>query len=302
MNAILQIKEVSKRYRNVVAVDRVQFDIPQGSIFGLLGPNGAGKTSLIRMITTITRPDEGEILFQGERLNDDHPNQIGYLPEERGLYRKMKVGEQLMYLAQLKGLSNAEAKARITDLLTRFEILDWWNKKVEELSKGMQQKIQFISTIVHRPKLIILDEPFTGLDPINTNLIKAEIRELHKNGTTIIFSTHRMEQVEEICERIVLINHGRNMLEGEVRSIKDNYKEGVFRIAFEGNLPNDLQGHFEVIRDTENELFVKIEEGINANGLLSELLGRGFIIKSFHEVLPTLNDIFIQTVEQQEHA
>lgn len=294
---ILDIRSVTKQYRDVVAVDNVSFAIARGTIFGLLGPNGAGKTSLIRMITTITQPDAGEIIFDGEKLNNGHPEYIGYLPEERGLYRKMKVGEQLLYLARLKGLSYDEAKKRVTGLLAKFEIMDWWNKKVEELSKGMQQKIQFISTIVHRPKLIIFDEPFTGLDPINTNLIKQEIRNLNQDGTTVIFSTHRMEQVEEICERIVLINKGQNILEGNVRDIKTSYKQNIFRIEFDGTLPPDMQGHFEVVSDSDHELLVRIGEGMNANELLRELLGRGFIIKSFQEVMPTLNEIFIQCVE-----
>ena len=270
-------------------------------MFGLLGPNGAGKTSLIRIITTITMADSGTITFDGEPLNMRHPERIGYLPEERGLYRKMKVGDHLMYLAQLKGLSAKDAKARLHELMDRFENRDWWNKKVEELSKGMQQKIQFIATIVHDPKLIILDEPFSGLDPINTNLIKEVIFELNRNGTTIIFSTHRMEQVEEICEHIVLINKGRNVLEGKVEEVKEAYKEGIYRLEFDGNLPADLNGKFEVVKDTDKDVLIKAEE-MSPNELLRELLSRGIEIHSFQEVKPSVNEIFIRKVNEQSHV
>jgi ABC-2 type transport system ATP-binding protein len=206
---ILSLREVTKSYTNHLAVDNVSFDMPKGGIFGLLGPNGAGKTSLIRIITCITRADTGTILFDGEPLNNNHPSEIGYMPEERGLYKKMKVGEQLTYLALLKGMGKAHAKKEISTWMEKFEIQDWYNRKIEELSKGMQQKIQFIATIIHRPKLLILDEPFSGLDPINSNLIKDEIIKLNQSGISIIFSTHRMEQVEEICQDIVLINKGK---------------------------------------------------------------------------------------------
>ena len=299
---ILDLQQVTKRYRDVTAVDAVSFGVPKGSIFGLLGPNGAGKTSLIRIITTITGADSGKILFNGTQLNSSHPAQIGYLPEERGLYKKMKVGEQLLYLAQLKGLEAKDAKERIVKMLRKFEITDWWHKKVEELSKGMQQKIQFISTVIHEPELIILDEPFSGLDPINTNLIKQEIYDLNANGTTVIFSTHRMEQVEEICEWITLIDKGQNVLNGRVAEIKKQYKQGLFKIEFDGNLPEDLNAYFEVVEDSDHALILKLEEGMNANDLLRTLLDRGFVIRSFNEVLPTLNEIFIQTVESQYHA
>ncbi|MDX1479259.1 MAG: ATP-binding cassette domain-containing protein [Saprospiraceae bacterium] len=300
--AILSLQGVTKRYRDLIAVNDVTFDVPQGTLFGLLGPNGAGKTSLIRIITTITGADAGQVFFNSAPLNSRHPEQIGYLPEERGLYRKMKVGEHLMYLAQLKGLSKTEARARITSMMQKFEITDWWGKKVEELSKGMQQKIQFIATIVHRPKLIILDEPFSGLDPINTNLIKDEIFALNREGTSIIFSTHRMEQVEEICEWIVLINKGQNVLHGRVADIKEQNKEGIYRIGFRGKLPDDLSGHFTVISDTDNELLVKADHGMSPNALLRELLDRQFIIEAFEEVKPSLNEIFIKTVNGQARA
>ncbi len=299
---ILELDGVTKAYKDQVAVDHVTFDIQKGSIFGLLGPNGAGKTSLIRIITTITGADDGKVIFDGEPLSSHHPEQIGYLPEERGLYKKMKVGEQLLYFAQLKGLSRPDALKRIKGLLGRFEIGDWWDKKIEELSKGMQQKIQFIATIVHEPKLIILDEPFTGLDPINTNLIKSEIRKLNQNGTSIIFSTHRMEQVEEICEDIVLINKGKNVLEGRVADIKEKFKENVFHLEYEGQLPDILNGDFHAERFGEQALRVRIEEGKNANDLLSVLIKHDLAIKSFREVLPSLNEIFIKQVETIEHA
>ncbi len=299
--SILSLQAVRKEYRNVVAVDDVSFEVPEGSLFGLLGPNGAGKTSLIRIITTITMADSGQVLFNGELLNRKHVELIGYLPEERGLYRKMKVGEHLLYLAQLKGLSFADAKSRIKTLMERFEIMDWWSKKIEELSKGMQQKIQFIATIVHEPKLIILDEPFSGLDPINTNLIKDVIFELNNKGTSVIFSTHRMEQVEEICEQIILINDGKNVLEGTVSDIKEKFKEGVFRIEFAGTLPEDLNSHFTVVSDTENEVLIKADAGMSPNDLLRVLLDRGFSIHGFQEVKPSLNEVFIKTVNAVGH-
>lgn len=287
---------MTKSYSNHLAVDKVSFDMPAGCIFGLLGPNGAGKTSLIRIITTITRADSGTVWLDGEKLSGEHPNYIGYMPEERGLYKKMKVGDHLLYLAQLKGLSKSKAKEEINHWLTKFEIKDWWDKKVEELSKGMQQKIQFIATIIHKPKLLILDEPFSGLDPINTNLIKDEIYELNKNGTSIIFSTHRMEQVEEICERIVLINAGRNVLEGEVKAIKNQFKQNLFRIEYEGTLPSGVSEKAVIKSQNDHELVVQLEDERNSNSLLQYLLGQGIYVHAFNEILPTLNEIFIRQV------
>jgi len=293
----LKLDNVTKSYSNHLAVDGVSFEVPQGSVFGLLGPNGAGKTSIIRMITTITAPDSGTIYLNGEALGSRHPQQIGYLPEERGLYKKMKVGEQLMYLAQLKGMSKADAKISLKNWMERFECVDWWDKKIEELSKGMQQKIQFIATVVHNPDLIILDEPFTGLDPLNTNLIKDEIHNLNLNGTTVIFSTHRMEQVEEICRDIVLINQGQNVLEGTVESVKNQFKKNRYRIEFDGTLPQDLNnGEFQIIEDSDHELIMQLGENGNPNNLLKSLLGRGIKINSFNELLPSLNEIFITQV------
>lgn len=294
---VLSLQDVVKQYANHTAVDGVSFDVKEGSIFGLLGPNGAGKTSMIRIITSITAADSGRVLINGEPLNFHHPNRIGYMPEERGLYKKMKVGEQLMYLAQLKGLTKEEAKSRIVYWLQKFDIKDWWNKKISDLSKGMSQKVQFIATIVHDPSLIILDEPFTGLDPINTNLIKDEIYNLKIKGTSIIFSTHRMEQVEEICDDIVLINKGRVVLNGSVKDIKQNYKENKFKVVFEGELLDGFKLPDATILDQKpGELIFKINGNQNANLLLETLIRSGISIISFNEILPSLNDIFITKV------
>ncbi len=300
--SILRLEDVVKTYDKHVAVDQVSFDIPKGIIFGMLGPNGAGKTSLIRIITTITRADSGQIWLDGEKLNSLHPEQIGYMPEERGLYKKMKVGEQLTYLTRLKGLSSAETKKELRYWFERFEIKDWWDKKIEELSKGMQQKVQFIATVLHKPKLLILDEPFSGLDPINTNLIKDEIRELNRNGTSIIFSTHQMESVEEMCEHIVLINKGKNVLEGKVTDVKEQFKENIFKIEFSGELPSGLaaadaaNSSFEINSANGQELNVKVNEGGDSNEILRYLIQKGVHIRSFNETLPTINEIFIKRV------
>ena len=295
---ILSIQNVVKRYDKHIAVDHVSFDIPRGCVFGLLGPNGAGKTSLIRMITTITAPDEGAILLDGQRLNERSPEQIGYMPEERGLYKKMKVGEHLLYLAQLKGLSEAEARKQIGHWLEKFEIQSWWNKKIEELSKGMQQKIQFIATIVHKPRLLILDEPFTGLDPINTNLIKDEIAQLNAEGTSIIFSTHRMEQVEEMCDYIVLINQGKNVLYGEVQDIKNQYKQHLYRVETSGEWPADFAEKFNLTSVQNGAATVQFAHEQESNSLLQYLVGKGTHVRSFNEILPTFNEIFIRRVAE----
>jgi ABC-2 type transport system ATP-binding protein len=301
MEEILRIEQVVKRYKDNVAVDGVSFSVNKGSIFGLLGPNGAGKTSLIRIITTITGADEGTVYFNGEPLNGFHPTQIGYLPEERGLYKKMKVGDQLMYLAQLKGLDHSTAKSSILKWMDKFEIRTWWHKKVEELSKGMQQKIQFIATVMHGPKLIILDEPFTGLDPINTDLIKAEINKLRDEGASIIFSTHRMEQVEEICEDIVLIDDGKVILEGRVTDIKQDFKENIFEVGFEGALDTEaLNGNIELLGTEGNLMRFRLKEGVESNRFLNTLMEQGISILSFNEILPSLNQIFIKKVEDND--
>jgi len=278
---ILSLKNVVKTYQEHIAVNDVSFDMPEGCIFGLLGPNGAGKTSIIRIITTITQADS---------------SQIGYMPEERGLYKKMEVGDHLMYLAQLKGLPKGEAKAAIDYWFEKFDIQDWWNKKVEELSKGMQQKIQFISTVIHKPKLLILDEPFSGLDPINANLIRDEIFEMKKEGVSIIFSTHRMEQVEEICEHIVLINQGKNVLQGTVKDVKDQYKENKFEFKYEGTLPEDFNDHSNVVKDSVGSIIIQLREGESSNDFLNYLLRNNIRVQSFNEILPTLNEIFIRKV------
>ena len=296
--SILSLRDVVKQYHNHTAVDRISFEVPKGSIFGLLGPNGAGKTTLIRIITTITMADSGDVFLDGERINFDHPNQIGYMPEERGLYKKMKVGEQLLYLAKLKGMPHKEAVKKLRHWLEKFEILDWWNKKIEELSKGMQQKIQFIATVVHEPKLLILDEPFSGLDPINSNLIKDEIDLLNKNGTSIIFSTHRMEQVEEICENIALINNGRKILEGNVDQIKESHKENLFKIKYSGRLPYDFNTTgISIVSRTDHELVVRMTHGNQPNFLLERIMRSGVEINAFNEILPSLNEIFIKQVD-----
>lgn len=296
INNILRIDDVVKTYDKHVAVNHVSFDMPEGCIFGMLGPNGAGKSSLIRMITTITRPDSGKIYFNGNLLTEDHPSYIGYMPEERGLYKKMKVGEHLLYLARLKGLSHADAMKQLKYWFEKMDITDWWGKKVEELSKGMQQKAQFISTILHKPKLLILDEPFSGLDPVNAEMLKNEIYELHKQGTSIIFSTHRMEQVEEICDKIVLINKGENVLYGSVKDIKQDFKEHLYRIDFEGTLPLDFSSKTQIMTQFQNHITVKLTEGGHSNDLLRYLMDTGVRVTAFQEILPTLNEIFIKKV------
>lgn len=299
---ILSIQNVTKSYGDYKAVNNVSLEIPKGCVFGMLGPNGAGKTSLIRMITTITGPDQGTILLDGEKLNFRSPEKIGYMPEERGLYKKMKVGEHLLYLAQLKGLTNKQAQDAIDHWLTKFEITDWWSKKIEDLSKGMQQKIQFIATIIHRPKLLILDEPFTGLDPINTNLIKDEIRQLNESGISIIFSTHRMEQVEEMCDHIVLINKGKNVLYGEVQAVKNQYKQNLFRVETHGEPPADLPERFPIASREKNALVFKLEDENDSNDLLKTFLQKGARITRYEEILPTFNEIFIRRVAETEEG
>ncbi len=296
MTNILEIKEVVKAYGSKIAVDRVSLTVPEGTIFGLLGPNGAGKTSLIRMITTITRPDSGEIILNGERLNSNHPRQIGYLPEERGLYKKMKVGEHLLYLSQLKGLTATAAKQASQHWLEKLGMSDRWNQPVEALSKGLQQQVQFIATVIHQPKLLILDEPFSGLDPVNTNRLKKEIRQLNEQGTSIIFSTHRMEQVEEICEDIMLINNGKNVLQGAVSEIRERYKQYHFQLIYQGELPAAFAEHFPIIEQGRQSLTFAGKESETGNTILRQLLQLGVQIRSFTEVLPSLNDIFIRTV------
>lgn len=298
--SILSIADVSKYYGSHQALKSVSLEIPKGSIFGLLGPNGAGKTSLIRIINQITAPDKGEVLFNGKKLSPEDISRIGYLPEERGLYPKMKVGEQLLYLARLKNLEKRDASKKIKDWMERFEISDWWNKNVEELSKGMAQKIQFIATVIHDPELLIFDEPFTGFDPINTNLIKSEIERLRKEGASIIFSTHRMESVEEICDRIALINKAEKILEGPIKEIKDEYKSNIFSIEIEGEFNDQLLKSGSVLNSSYTngvtQLRVKAKND-NGNGLVQSVTQQNRLI-SFYEEVPSLNDIFIQKVQQ----
>jgi ABC-2 type transport system ATP-binding protein len=281
----------------------ISLHVPQQSIFGLLGPNGAGKTSLIRIINQITAPDKGEIFFEREILAPKHIGQIGYLPEERGLYKKMQVGEQALYLAQLKGMSKKEATVKLKQWFEKFEIDGWWNKKVEELSKGMAQKVQFITTVLHEPKLLILDEPFSGFDPINANLIKKEILELREKGSTIIFSTHNMESVEEICDHIALINKSKKILDGKVTEIKDAYRSNSYEIIFEGNMiafSTALWTGFEILSTTTDRgrTHVKVkgtDDKMSVNALIGALLNHVRII-SVHELTPSMNEIFIQKV------
>ena len=297
MASILQLHNLKKYYATQKAVDDISFDIEQGNIFGLLGPNGAGKTTLLRMITGIFYPDSGSITFDGRAFNPENDIiKIGYMPEERGLYKKMKIGEQALYLAQLKGLSKSDAMKQIKYWFKRLEMESWWNKKVEDLSKGMSQKLQFVTTVLHEPKLIILDEPFSGLDPVNANLIKDEIYGLAQRGSTIIFSTHRMEQVEEICNHIVLVNLGKKILDGTVTDIKQQFKEHKFSIKL-GSIPSDVQDSaFQVIEQKGNAFTMKINEGYQSNDVLQHFIGQGIMIESFNEILPSLNDIFIQLV------
>src|SRR6478672_3112800 len=268
--AISELRNLKKYFATQKAVDDISFTIEKGSIFGLLGPNGAGKTTLIRMITGIFFPDEGEIIFDGKKFDpvNDIIN-IGYMPEERGLYKKMKIGEQALYLAQLKGLNRGDAMTKIKEWFVRLEMQSWWNKKVEDLSKGMSQKLQFVTTVLHEPKLIILDEPFSGLDPVNSNIIKEEIYKLSKNGATIIFSTHRMEQVEEICDQIVLVNKGKKILDGSVKEVKQQFKQNLYKIGFE-NSPADIRSpSFDIVKKNEDEtLIIKINNGYQPNDVL----------------------------------
>ena len=293
---MITAKGVSKFYNNKVALDAIDLDIPKGSIYGLLGPNGAGKTSFIRIMNQITAPDTGEVLFDGKVLEPGDIGRIGYLPEERGLYKKMKVGEQVLYLARLKGLSTAEAKKRAREWFERLEMMDWWEKKVEDLSKGMAQKVQFVTTVLHQPPLLIFDEPFTGFDPINTNLIKDEIIRLNKNGATIIFSTHRMESVEEICDHIGLINEGKVMEEGPLLDIRKKYQDHTY--AFTTSAPVENWHGAKVLKEGKNHLghtAVVHHEGY-PDALVAELATAKKLL-AFEEVLPSVSDVFIEIVK-----
>jgi ABC-2 type transport system ATP-binding protein len=305
MEPILSINGLKKNFSGQKAVDDISFSIQQGSVFGLLGPNGAGKTTLLRMITGIFLPDEGSITLNGKPFEPLRDNGlIGYMPEERGLYKKMKIGEQVLYLAQLKGLSKKEAMENIKTWFIKFQMESWWNKKVEDLSKGMSQKLQFVTTVVHNPKLIILDEPFSGLDPVNANLIKDEIFNLAKAGATIIFSTHRMEQVEEICDQIILVNKGNKILDGTVTQVKQDFKENIFEIGFDQPvLAEHTAIHlFNLKSSATHQLKIQINEGFTNNDVIQYFINKGLNIRSFHEVLPSLNDIFIRLVQGTPEA
>jgi len=307
MKNLLEVNNVVKKYGDYTALNDVSLNIPKGSVFGLLGPNGAGKTSLIRIVNQITMPDSGSIILDGEVLAPHHTAQIGYMPEERGLYKSMKVGEQALYLAQLKGLSKAEAKKRLKYWFDKFDISAWWNKKIEELSKGMAQKVQFIVTVMHNPKLLIFDEPFSGFDPINAQLIAKEILQLRDEGSTIIFSTHRMESVEEMCDEIALINKSNKILDGKLDDIKRQFKTHTYQVGLHTDNPteveNKLKENFEVfpsdfkLLDDSLTMNVKLTNGNSANDLLSFLTSNGEV-QHFVELIPSANDIFIQAVNK----
>ncbi|WP_276167674.1 ABC transporter ATP-binding protein [Zobellia alginiliquefaciens] len=307
MNNILVTKEVTKQFGEYTALDKVSLEIPKNSIYGLLGPNGAGKTTLIRIINQITYPDKGEVLFDGEPLRAEHVAQIGYLPEERGLYKSMKVGEQALYLAQLKGLSKTEAKKRLKFWFERLEIGDWWNKKIQELSKGMAQKIQFIVTVLHEPKLLIFDEPFSGFDPINANIIKDEILKLKENGTSIIFSTHRMESVEELCEYIALIHRSEKILDGKLSDIKKAYKNNIFKVGLQTEnadvLLKELTDKFTIntsLFDPEdNQLNLTLQLPTSDSREVLTYLASKANVNQFVETVPSTSEIFIQTVQSK---
>jgi ABC-2 type transport system ATP-binding protein len=308
MSHLLKIENVSKSYSNHVALKNISLTVPERSVFGLLGPNGAGKTSLIRIINQITGPDSGEIYFKGEKLNPEHVSQIGYLPEERGLYKKMSVGEQVLYLARLKGLSREEARKRMKIWFARFEMEGWWKKKVEELSKGMQQKVQFIVTVIHEPTLLILDEPFSGFDPINAELIKNEILDLRKKGATVIFSTHNMGSVEEMCDNIALINKAEKILDGSVKAIRKEFRSNIYKIAFKGNVlgfTNALWTGAEILdKHTEDEInyfTLKARPELTSNQLLQAVIPVCEVL-SFYEEIPSMNDIFIRKVNEGNQA
>jgi len=301
----LECNNIIKQYTGHRALDDVSIAVPKGSIYGLLGPNGAGKTSLIRIINQITKPDSGTVLFNGEPLSQKHIKYVGYLPEERGLYKKMKVGEQAVYFARLRGMSKEKAEKKLLQWFKKFEIETWWNKKVEELSKGMQQKIQFIVTIVHEPELLIFDEPFSGFDPINVDLLKKEILQLKEKGTTIIFSTHNMSSVEELCDHITLINNGKNILSGEINEVRNQFKDSLMEVRIDrylDNLSSLLPEGVVILQQKQNNIFNQINlqtpSGIITNDIIEALTPHTRII-SFSESLPSMHDIFVQEVKKK---
>ena len=300
---IIECKDICKNFGEKVALDHVSVEVPKGQIFGLLGPNGAGKTTLIRIINRITIPSGGEVLFDGRPITQRDVERIGYLPEERGLYRKMEVGDQAMYLAQLKGMSAAEARAALKEWFVRFGIQDWWKKKVEELSKGMAQKVQFITTVVHRPSLMILDEPFSGFDPVNAELIRKEILRLKDEGATIILSTHNMESVEELCDGIALINKSRLVITGGVDEIRRRYGNNNIELVYTGETPLvPAPEVFDILSDMDNAgrhtAVLSLAEGVTSNAALAALIGQNIAVNSFKELIPRMNDIFIKLVTE----
>lgn len=301
---IIECRNVCKNFGEKVALDNVSVSVPKGGIFGLLGPNGAGKTTLIRIINRITIPNGGEVLFDGRPITQSDVEKIGYLPEERGLYRKMEVGDQAMYLAQLKGMSAAEARKALKEWFVRFGIQDWWKKKVEELSKGMAQKVQFITTVVHRPSLMILDEPFSGFDPVNAELIRKEILRLKDEGATIILSTHNMESVEELCDNIALINKSHLVITGGVNEIRHKYGNNNIELVYTGeDKVKDVEGIFKVLSDEDNAgrhtAVLTLGENVSSNDALSALLAQDIVVNSFKELIPRMNDIFIKLVTEE---
>ena len=305
MDNLIQCKDVVKTFGEKVALDHVSVDIPKGQIFGLLGPNGAGKTTLIRIINRITIPSSGTILFDGKPITQRDVERIGYLPEERGLYRKMKVGDQAMYLAQLKGMSASEAAGELKKWFVKFGIESWWNKKVEELSKGMAQKVQFITTVVHKPSLLILDEPFSGFDPVNTQLIRDEILKLKENGATVVLSTHNMESVEELCDNIALINKSRLVISGRVDEIRHRYGNNNVELIYTSeNALESETGIFRVLSDRDDSgrhtAVLAIEQGVTGNEVLDRVISKSFAVNSFKELVPRMNDIFIKLVTEGE--
>jgi ABC-2 type transport system ATP-binding protein len=298
--ALFEAKNVTKQYGNALALDNVSISVPEQCIYGLLGPNGAGKTTLIRIINQITGPDSGELFLNGKKLIPSDVQLIGYLPEERGLYKKMKVGEQALYFAQLKGLSKSEAMKRLKYWFKKLDIIDWWGKKVEELSKGMAQKVQFVTTVLHEPKLLIFDEPFTGFDPLNTKIVKDEILFLRDRGATIIFSTHNMESVEELCDNITLIDKAKTILEGSVNEIRSKWAANEYDLIFDGNVKIEGNGHYNILKqNVENNksiIRLKTTSDINTNDILQNLMRAGNIV-SFNPALPSMNEIFIRVIE-----
>ena len=302
---LIQCNDVCKSFGEKVALDHVSVDIPKGKIFGLLGPNGAGKTTLIRIINRITIPNGGTVLFDGRPITQDDVEKIGYLPEERGLYRKMKVGEQAMYFAQLKGMSAREAAAELKKWFVRFGIESWWNKKVEELSKGMAQKVQFITTVVHKPSLLILDEPFSGFDPVNAQIIREEILRLKEEGATIILSTHNMESVEELCDNIALINKSHVVITGGVEEIRRKYGNNNVELVYTSRQPlESVEGVFKVLSDSDESgrhtAVLEIAPESNSNAVLAEVIEQNVSVNSFKELVPRMNDIFIKLVTEEE--